>query len=284
MSSAYQSEASGRWGKIPAHWLDHPEIDADAVAVLAALSTFADRSGRCWPSQTTLAGKLKRSRSWVSKVIARLATTGVLEVRDRWSENGGRLSSVYVLVTGPESPAEPRPDAEDSAVVIRNAPVTATDTPRSPGRQEHRNPEQTLDSRSKRAEATRDGTPYDSRLTEVPEGWTPAAADLAWAGANFATVDPHRHAEGFVLRCRAHGYRYRDVGAAWRSWLMEDVAAGKAAPRIVATPAPLPAAAGFRPARQAAAEERFGAWASVAARLNGSASTSSAAPCSGVRS
>lgn len=284
MSSAYQSEATGRWGKIPAHWLDHPDIDADAVAVLAALSTFADRSGRCWPSQTTLAGKLKRSRSWVSKVIARLAATGVLEVRDRWSESGGRLSSVYVLVTGPESGSETRPDAEDSTVATRNAPVTTTDTPRSPERHEHRNPEQTPDSRPKRADVTRHNAPDESRLTEVPEGWTPAATDLAWAGANFAAVDPHRHAEGFVLRCRAHGYRYRDVGAAWRSWLMEDVAAGKAAPRATATPTPAPSATGFRPARQAQAEERFDAWASVAARLNGSASTSSAGPCSAVRS
>lgn len=273
MSSPYQTDATqaestGRWGKIPARWFDHPDIDADAVAVLAALSTFADRSGRCWPSQTTLAGKLKRSRSWVSKVISRLAAIGVLEVRDRWSDSGGRLSSVYVLAL--EAPAESGGDPvsdttiRDSIVSTGNVPVAAADTPRSAGRHKHRNPEQTPDSRPIRAEAVRDTGEDCGRLEEVPDGWTPTPADLAWAAANFASVDPHRHAQGFVLRCRAHGYRYRDVGAAWRSWLMEDVAAGKAV-RSAGSPGTT------RPPQGTPAGERFDAWVAVAARLNGGA-------------
>ena len=83
--------AEARWGRIPAWWLDHPEVDADALAVLATLATYADRSGRCWPSQTTLAMKLKRSRSWVGKIVARLSVTGILKIEDRWSASGGRL-------------------------------------------------------------------------------------------------------------------------------------------------------------------------------------------------
>ncbi len=246
--SETEAAPAGRWGKIPARWFDHPDVDADGIAVLAALSTFADRQGRCWPSQATLAGRLKRSRSWVSKMIARLAAAGLLEVRDRWSGNGGRLSSVYVLAM----------DAADGSreEAARNSPVTAADTPCDTGRQEHRNPEQNPDSRSGQA---------GEALRSVPDDWRPDAADLAWAQANVAGIDPHRHAEGFVLRCRAHGYRYRDVAAAWRAWLIEDAAAGRASGRASARATPAEGGAAGR--SRTGDGQRLEAWAAVAASL-----------------
>ncbi|HYG87684.1 MAG TPA: helix-turn-helix domain-containing protein [Azospirillum sp.] len=258
MTTPTETETT-RWGKIPAWWLDHDDVDADGIAVLSALSTFADRQGRCWPSQTTLAAKLKRSRAWVNKVVARLAEIGLVEVKDRWSESGGRLSSLYVLATDRE-PSE-------TAVSRENTPVTTADTPCHDGRQEHRNPEQTLDSLAKRGREP---------MHEVPGDWMPDGDDLAWARSRFGDIDLARHVEGFVLRCQAHGYRYRGIGAAWRAWLMQDVAAGKAPTAKTATTKPSTAKAGTlagamvvpsgRP-RETAAEQRLGAWMAAAARL-----------------
>lgn len=258
----HQDGESGRWGKIPARWLDHPDIDADAIAVLAALSTFADRSGRCWPSQSTLAGKLKRSRSWVSKIVTRLAAIGVLEVKDRWSENGGRQSSVYTLVMDSPAVSGAAMNAAAKDRSVGNSPVPVAGTPCSAGRQEHRNPEQIPHSHARHASEVDAG--------KVDEAWTPDAADIAWAKATFDGIDPLRHAEGFVLRCRAHGYRYRDVGAAWRAWLIQDVAAGKAPPAV--SPAPAKPRAGRAGAvGHGSGDQRLAAWASVAARLHGTA-------------
>lgn len=211
---------SPRWGKIPAWWLDHPELDADGLAVLAALATHADRQGRCWPSQTTLAGKLKRSRSWVGKIVARLAATGILAVEDRWSATGGRLSCLYVLdfgdaPAGSGSGATPAAVHRDAPAHRPGTPAAAGATPCHDGRQEQ-DPEQIPDSRSARAQAG----------ATVPPDWTPDADDLAWAQARFPGLDLAGHAERFVLRCQAHGYRYRDVAAAWRAWLAEDAASG----------------------------------------------------------
>ena len=75
MSSTSVAERpdTGRWGRIPAWWLEHPDLDADGFAVLAALATFADETGLCWPSQSTLAAKLKRSRPTINRILQRLA-------------------------------------------------------------------------------------------------------------------------------------------------------------------------------------------------------------------
>lgn len=202
-----QRADSERWGRIPFWWLEHPEVDADALAVLSALATFANRQGRCWPSQTTLAAKLKRSRAWVNKTLGRLADIGLIAVRDRWSENGGRLSSLYELQTTPEGAA------------ATNSPVAAADAPCQPQRHEQPDFKQNPDSPALGAQEPAIAPGKD---------WSPSAEDRAWAENRHGAVDLDRHVETFRLRCQAHGYRYRDIGAAWRAWLNQDVAAGKA--------------------------------------------------------
>lgn len=244
-----------RWGRIPSWWLDHPEIDADALAMLSALATFANRQGRCWPSQTTLAAKLKRSRAWVNKTLAKLADAGLIAVRDRWSENGGRLSSLYEMQNTPANP-----QAANPADAV-NSPVAMNDAPCQP--QRHKQPEikQNPDSLTGGAQAP--------VVTPGPD-WTPSAEDRAWAESRYDAVDIDRHIETFRLRCQAHGYRYRDIGAAWRAWLNQDVAAGKApsagksfigADRLVSP----------RPASPRAAAPSLDAWMAAAARVQAAA-------------
>lgn len=275
---------TGRWGRIPAWWLGHPDIDADGLAVLAALATYANARGECWPSQATLAAALKRSRSTVNRILGHLAEARVIEMEPRRSASGGRLSCLYRLrlVPGDGPIVAPAPATADRTAPAQGAArtgagvgdgtvrprdtaeilaVATADSPCAPVRQEQPGFEQTPDSLSAREPAR-----------EVPADWMPGADDLTWARARFSHIDLGRHVEGFLLRCRAHGYRYRDVGAAWRAWLVQDAAAGKAPPtRSAGSGAPVRTKAAVRPSEEAA-EQRLGAWMAAAARLNATAS------------
>lgn len=256
-----------RWGRVPSWWLDHPDIDADALAVLSALATFANRQGRCWPSQTTLAAKLKRSRAWVNKTLGRLADAGLIAVRDRWSENGGRLSSLYELQTTPAPGASVSHGGAPAKSL--NSPVATANAPCQPQRHEQPEIKQIPDSLS--TDAGEDAGL--SAAVSPGADWSPSAEDRAWAENQHSTVDIDRHVETFRLRCQAHGYRYRDVGAAWRAWLNQDVAAGKApCASKSSNPAPFPKPAP-RQASTRHAAPNLDAWMAAAARVQ------AAAPC-----
>lgn len=258
----------GRWGRIPAWWLTHPAVDADGLAVLAALSTYANAKGECWPSQATLATALKRSRSTVNRILGHLADAGVIAVEPRHSASGGRLSCLYRLrlVPGDGPIVAPAPDRTPSnrtaTAQPRDKDVAEPDSRCASARQEQPGFEQTPYPLTARAPAT---------AHDVPDDWTPNATDLAWAGERFAGIDLQRHVEGFLLRCQAHGYRYRDVGAAWRAWLAQDAAMGKA-PRLAGAAAnragKMTAGPPAQHAAGRAAEQSLGAWMAAAARLN----------------
>lgn len=246
------NRGASRWGRIPAWWLDHPDLDADGFAVLAALATFADEQGVCWPSQSTLAAKLKRSRPTINRILQRLDDIGLVGIEHRRGRDGSRLSCLYRLRVErhgdmPAADAIRPVPAEDRDDSVVNAPCP-------PASQEQLQSEQNPDSLA---------TGGRGPAHDVPADWMPGADDLAWARSRFGTVDLGRHVEGFVLRCQAHGYRYRDISAAWRAWLVQDAAAGKAP--AAKTPAPAVPTAGRT--RESAAEQRINAWMTVAARL-----------------
>lgn len=277
-----------RWGRIPAWWLDHPDLDADGLAVLAALSTYADEAGVCWPSQATLADKLKRSRPTVNRILGRLEALGLVGIEHRRSSNGGRLSCRYRLALTVGNAAVEK--AGDGAGVDSPAD-SAADSPCSPASHEQPEPEQIPDTLHRRAD---EGMAPVAEA--VPQDWTPPTTDREWAAGRFPDLDVDGHAERFVQQCRAHGYRYRDPAAAWRSWLLQD--AGRMAPQPAATAGGSGGCglgdrgSGNRAARTAPrastptatstaaanAEQRLSAWASVAARLNAGQSATPANP------
>lgn len=248
-----------RWGRIPAWWLDHPGLDADGFAVLAALATFADDGGLCWPSQSTLAAKLKRSRPTINRIIQGLSDLGLVGIEHRRGRDGARLSCLYRLRFTPPDAELPNADSPDIAAATRPVPAadrddSVTNTPCPPASQEQVHSKQIPDSH---ASGERE------RAQEVPEDWMPTAADLAWAKARHADIDLGRHVEGFILRCRAHGYRYRDISSAWRAWLSQDAAVGKAPVSRDRSPITAPG----RPSAATAAEQRLTAWSVAAAEL-----------------
>jgi Helix-turn-helix domain len=55
----------------------------------------------------------------------------------------------------------------------------------------------------------------------LPEDWRPNEADTAWAVARVPGLDVESFTENFILSCRAKGYRYANIHAAWRRWLTE---------------------------------------------------------------
>ncbi|MCW2240394.1 helix-turn-helix domain-containing protein [Azospirillum canadense] len=254
---------TGRWGRIPAWWLEHPDLDADGFAVLAALATFADETGLCWPSQSTLAAKLKRSRPTVNRILQGLRDIGLVSIEHRRGRDGARLSCLYRLRFVQEG--EGALETAERAVRTADRDDSVTNAPCPPPSQEHLHPEQIPDSlASGGREPVRD----------VPADWMPTADDLAWARGRHAEVDLGRHVEGFILRCQAHGYRYRDISAAWRAWLAQDAAAGKAP---VLRNAPFAGVLAVPPSRtrETAAEQRFNAWAAAAAELRQRAAATS---------
>lgn len=268
--TAASAEGGQRWGRIPAWWLDHPDLDADGLAVLAALSTYADETGVCWPSQTTLASKLKRSRPTVNRLVGRLEAMGLLVVEHRKAANGGRLSCRYRLCLTPKTPLTQGSTAPDSSL----------DSPCSAASQKQVQIKQIPDSLSPcEHERMAVADAEDTDRHSVSNGWTPSASDRAWAAQRFPKADLDGHAELFRHRCQAHGYRYKDVGAAWRSWLLQDLSSSSPTnPTIPAAPV-RSAATPVRPAAAKAdmAEQRLNAWSSVAARLS-NAPVSSSSP------
>jgi Mn-dependent DtxR family transcriptional regulator len=58
------------------------------------------RTAKCYPALGTIAAELKLSRSTVKRAIADLEKSGYLRKENRWRENGGKSSNMYVLKSG----------------------------------------------------------------------------------------------------------------------------------------------------------------------------------------
>jgi hypothetical protein len=90
--------ATRRFGRVPARWLEDPDIGVDELAVLAALAVHAGRDGVCVVRQRVLAGLLQRSREWVCRVLARLCQPGgFVEKEHRADRDGWNLACRYRL-------------------------------------------------------------------------------------------------------------------------------------------------------------------------------------------
>ncbi len=226
-----------RWGKLPAWWLLHPETDADRLAVMAALATYADDVGFCEPSQATLAKRLGRSRPWANRVVADLASVGLLRKEGRSRLNGGTTSCRYQLAQTPEQAKVFAAEFAAEGVVPSGTGACPTaDTPRHRRDTSHADTEQIQDTRpdARRAgdglKAVPASTPRASRFSvddgrsEPSRDWRPSDGEVSEALRLCPDADLDAHTAHFVARCRAKGYRYAPgtVGDAWLAWLLED--------------------------------------------------------------
>jgi hypothetical protein len=227
--------ASGGWGIVRASWVDHPEVGPDELAMLALLSLYANRDGSCWPSQSTLADRLKRSRSWVIRVLNRLEKLGLVARSQRQATRGRRATCLYTLaghaeaVVGTPSARGGSPSVEPSGAFDDKTGDRISAHRVAEATQEHRNPANAgLSSRDrgtgKGESATRTedggGAARWAARTVPPEDWSPSPADWMFAAEYSPGINVDRFARLFVTSCRAHGYRYADHSAAFRAWLL----------------------------------------------------------------
>ena len=224
-------------------WLTHSDVGADEIAVLAVLALHSNKSGSCWPTQGLLGRLLGRSRPWVNKVIGKLVELGIVVRTHRTRDDGGDRACLYTLVT---------PIKESQA---QDSFVSEADTRSHRYDSVKELPEQTRETHAARPAPDINVVQLDLQMPK-PD-WQPSDVDLTWAMNRHPDVDLSASIERFVLRCTAKGYRYRDLGAAWRSWLADD---SKAGGRFGAAK---PSSGG---GRGSAAQAKFDAWAGVAAR------------------
>ena len=89
---------SGRFSIVPALAVEDRRLSAPAFRVLAALGTYSDKDGWCWPSMSTLARMLNCTRQAVQQHIRELAKLGYIEVQPQLRENRGNTANRYRLL------------------------------------------------------------------------------------------------------------------------------------------------------------------------------------------
>lgn len=101
------------------------------VRILAALGTWSDKQGWCWPKQGTIAEKTGISRQRVNEGIKRLAELGYLQATEHVTERGQQASLYRVLLdmTAPEAVMEA---AHGKAEIVEIAAVASDDSRLSP--------------------------------------------------------------------------------------------------------------------------------------------------------
>lgn len=83
-------------------WLIESNVSDNALRVYSALYRFADKDdGTCWPSIATIGAKCNKSSSSVKRAIKELKELGAIEVKERYLEDQGQTSNLYLLKMNP---------------------------------------------------------------------------------------------------------------------------------------------------------------------------------------
>lgn len=73
-----------RFAVVPLRWASDPTLSTTDKAVLLALATYADSARYCYPSMSSLAGRVGIAARNVRASIARLKEAGAIDVRERF--------------------------------------------------------------------------------------------------------------------------------------------------------------------------------------------------------
>lgn len=96
----------------PAAVFDRTLRDSD-LRVLAALGSYTDKSGWCWPKQQELADRLNLSRTTIISALKALSDRGYVQTRPRTAAGRGKVGLEYRVVIDPEpSRTTPPVDSE----------------------------------------------------------------------------------------------------------------------------------------------------------------------------
>lgn len=96
---------------------DVDNITATEMRVLAALGTYTNDEGWCYPNQTTLAERLKVTRQTISGAIKKLVAKGYVETEVRTAKGRGKVGYNYrVMLDLKRAEAEPKAEAEQADI------------------------------------------------------------------------------------------------------------------------------------------------------------------------
>jgi superfamily II DNA helicase RecQ len=83
-------------------WLISSDLSDNAIRVYTALYRFADKNdGTCYPSIATIGKKCNKSPSSVKRGLNELKKIGAIEVKERYIEEKGQTSNLYILKLNP---------------------------------------------------------------------------------------------------------------------------------------------------------------------------------------
>jgi biotin operon repressor len=172
-----------RFGIIPASIFD-ADLTPQDIALLALLSTYADKAGYCYPSYETIADKLNRSKAWVSQRMSALEAEGFLKISMRRGQKYG-FTILYDNVQPTEQSVQPAEHTVQPA-------------------------EQNSTKNNK----------YRYRIAQgIPENFTPTAEMLLYLAEARPDIDPKKFTRDFITRCQAKGYTYKWWDKAWENWV-----------------------------------------------------------------
>lgn len=72
--------------------------DPTLKVMLIAIANYADQEGECFPSQNQLAFDTEISKRSVSRALDRLHEAGLIELKERFRDDGGRTSNLIRLI------------------------------------------------------------------------------------------------------------------------------------------------------------------------------------------
>ena len=94
-------------------WLIESDVSDNALRVYSALYRFADKDdGTCWPSIATIGAKCNKSSSSVKRAIKELKELGAIEVKERYLEDQGQTSNLYILKLNPAFKSDTPPQTK----------------------------------------------------------------------------------------------------------------------------------------------------------------------------
>jgi hypothetical protein len=222
-----------RYGIVHASWSEHEDIGADEIAVLAVLSTYADRNGWCGVGQTTLGGRLKRSRSWTNKVLQRLDDAGVIRI-EQLRDRGRIVGCRYLILDHAGICNDQVARANESSVsdpVANHVAERHTESP--PIHRE--SPSLRVNAAGERVgegEISGEGRPVGETpavpaplpAAPLPTDWLPSPDDLAYAALHRPDLSARLPAvtQKFIHATRSRGQHFADISAAWRCWVLRE--------------------------------------------------------------
>jgi predicted transcriptional regulator len=173
-----------RFGIIPAVVFD-ADLTPQDIALLALLSTYANKEGYCYPSYETIADKLNRSKAWVSQRVSKLEAEGFLKISMRKGQKYG-----FTLVYDCVQPAKHSVQPSEQTV--------------QPAEQNNTN-----------------NNKYTYRKArQIPDDFEPTLQMLAYLAKKRPDLDPKQFTENFIFSCKAKGYLYKNWLMAWQKWVI----------------------------------------------------------------